>query len=137
VAFGAATLFTQSIPSQTFATPNLTVGSCGYNLVLDTGQTGPVTPFVNQIQGLVYDCGSSQPAFTTTGTSGFVTVTPTFQVPSGWSLALDTVGDACGGNEATLTSGSPISLLSGSGYEYCLGTSSTSSFNSFTISWTQ
>ena len=148
VAYAATTLFTQTIPGQTFTTPSLVTGAnCNSNgnLVLDTsGQTINPT-FSNNPSALVYGCDTSgATAFTVQGTSSTtVLVTPTFSVPSGWSLWAVINPSNCltdntaNSNAIPLTSGSPSSFQGGSSWIYCLETSSASTFASFSIIWSQ
>jgi len=139
VAYAATTLFTQTFPSQTFTTPTLVAGSgcTSGNLVLDSSaSTIPV--YAGSPALIVYACSTSgATAFNIVGPS--VTVTPTFTVPTGWTLGIDTAADACK-TTTGLTSGSPITLsqsvFSGAGW-YCLTTSSASNFTSFSITWSQ
>lgn len=139
VVYAATTLFTQSFPAQTFNTASLTSG-CG-TLVFDTYVTyAPSAPFIGgQPAQIVFDCGNSGvplpygtpvAAFSTTGTtSTTVTVTPTFTVPTGWTLGIETTppggSGTCSGT-TTLTTTSSVTLTGGTGYFYCLTTSSAS-----------
>ena len=159
VAFALTALFTQTIPGQTFTTTTTTTststtsaaglveGDCGNSLVLDTGD-GSIPSSAGQSAILIFACsvattGSPVPAFTLT--SSLVTATPTFTLPSGWSLSVDsladnpsTVGTCRGGPyEASLTSGSSITLTNVAGFVYCLTSSSASTFSSFSVTWSQ
>jgi len=136
----AATLFTQTIPGQTFNVVTLTAGSCGGSLVLNSGAS-EVPAYAGSPSYLQYDCGGGpgQQAFSSTGTtSTTATATPTFTLPSGWSLSVQGYGDGCFAvGNTILTSGTPVGLTGGSTYEYCLTSSSASTFTSFAITWSQ
>lgn len=141
VVYAAATLFTQTIPGQTFAVVSLNVGSCGSALSLDAALS-QVPSISGNSAHLGFDCNGS-PAFTTNGTvSESATATPAFTLPnSNWGLWVWPVGtDACNGTPAPaypLTSGTPVALEGGTSYVYCLMTSSAASFSSFSITWSQ
>ena len=143
----AATLFTQTFPGQTFTTASLVAGTCGSTLQLSPDEGNNAGGFAGNSASLVFDCappptclacGSDLYAFTTQGpTSGTVTATPTFTVPTGWTLGVSTdVSGGCTGVLA-LTSGTPATLTGGSSFVYCLSTSSSSTFASFSITWSQ
>jgi len=154
--FALTTLFTQTIPGQSFSTttstsstststsPYLTVGSCGDALELHT-LWSTIPTYEGQAATLVFDCGvvvtTVQPAFTTGGTVG--EVTPNFILPSGWTLSVDTLVDvdsynACQGEQVVpLTSGQAVTLLSDESYFYCLTSNGATTFSSFGVSWSQ
>ena len=136
--YAATTLFTQTFAGQTFAAAAsyLTAGTCGGSLVLDSSSsTIPSSSGLPAV--IVYDCGVSNPAFT----SGSVAVptTPTFTVPTGWTLGLDTISDPtpCSSIALYLATGTPVTLASGAQWFYCLTTSSASTYASFSITWSQ
>lgn len=137
--YAATSLFTQTFSGQTFTTASLVEGSCGGTLQLDTSLS-TIPTYSGDTAAIVYDCGSANgvdPSFSTQGTiSTSVTVTPTYTVPSGWSLSLSPADvPSCPGT--ALTSGTPISLQGGSPYLYCLTSSSASNYSSFSITWSQ
>jgi hypothetical protein len=145
VVFAATTLFTQSFPGQQFTTASLVPGSTcsGGTLV---GPYEPINPtYSNNPSALGYGCGAGgDSAFTVQGTSSIqVTVTPTFSVPTGWSLYAVSTPGWCEVPEPTvsqvvpLTSGSPLTFNGGSSWVYCLTSSSASTFAAFTITWSQ
>jgi len=163
VAFALTTLFSQTIPGQTFTTstttttttsttftPGLTEGRCGNTLVLDT-DAGNVPSAAGQSATLVFTCSvATSPDAAFTLASGFSsdTVTPTFTLPSGWSLSVDSLADnpsnvgTCTGGpyEVSLTSGSSVFLgVDGgiNGFVYCLTSSSASTFSSLSVTWSQ
>ena len=136
VVYAATTLFTQTFPGQTFTVVTLTAGSCGGSLVLNSGLS-VVPAYAGGTAYLEFDCGGSD-AFSSTGTTSTVaTATPTFTLPSGWSLSVAGLGAGCNTGTTPLTSGSPVSLTGGTPYEYCLTSSSASTFTSFSITWSQ
>ena len=138
VVYAATTLFTQTFPGQTFTVVTLTAGSCGSSLVLNSGSVVPT--YAGGAAYLEYDCGGGVggEAFSSTGTtSTMATATPTFTLPSGWSLSVAGYGSGCTSGTTPLASGTPISLTGGTTYEYCLTSSSASTFTSFSIAWSQ
>jgi hypothetical protein len=144
VAYAATMLFTQTFPSQTFATGTLQAGTncTGGSLVLVP--TGSSYTIAGSPAILEYACNSSgSPAFTSTGsTSDHVNATPSFAIPSGWNLyvPLPIPGPVSCLNFTftyTLTSGTQLSIIGGTSYFYCLTTTSASNFTSFTITWSQ
>jgi len=143
VTYALTTLFSQSFPSQTFATPLLVQGpKCsGGNLVLDPS-AGFVPTYASGLALLVYGCDSSgDAAFYQQGTGSFAAV-PTFTLPTGWIvLSIDTTTDPSGLCEGTtvepLTSGTGVTVIGGSSYVYCLSTNPATSFSTFSISWAE
>lgn len=152
VAFALTALFTQTFPGQTFTTTTststtttsalgvLSEGSCGDSLVLDT--TDSVIQSQGQGATLVYACGatSATPAFTTSNVGG--QATPTFTVPTGWSLGIITTNSPglCSGSPQSvepLSSGASISFGTSLSYVYCLTAASASDFTSFSVTWSQ
>ena len=136
--YAATTLFTQNIPGQTVLTPLLTEGtSCsGGNLYLDPNtSTNPLIAGKSALLGFTCTTtgGAGSEAFDTAG--GTVSVTPTFTVPTGWSLGVSSL-EACT-TPTGLTSGTPVTLTSSSPYWYCLTSTSASTFTSFAITWAQ
>jgi len=137
----AATLFTQSFPSQSFATPTLVQGSTcsGGNLVLDSAAS-TIPSYSGLPAALVFGCDSS--GDTAFSSQSFVTATPIFTVPSGWSLAIVNQGALGECNTTspptslTLTSGVPFSFSAVS-IDYCLYSSSATTFPPFTVTWSQ
>lgn len=144
VTYAATTLFTQNFPSQTFATPSLVEGSSctGGNLQLDSVGSN-VPSFAGSAAQIMFDCSNAQQAFSTTGTtSTTVYATPTFTVPSGWSLGYAAVTypltRGCNGLAILYpVSGTLQALTGGTDYVYCLTSTSSSNFSSFSIAWTQ
>lgn len=146
VVYAATTLFTQTFPSQTFATPTLVQGSTcsGGSLVLDT-TASTIPAFSGEYSQLVYGCDSAgDAAFVAQGGGGTsLTVTPTFTAPLAygypWTVAIDTTTDPsglCKGTSTTaITSTSPITLPGGNSYVYCLTANPAASFTSFSITW--
>ena len=138
VVYAATTLFTQTFPGQTFTVITLTAGSCGSSLLLNSGSVVPT--YAGSTAYLDYDCGGGfgQEAFSSTGTTSTVaTATPTFTLPSGWTLSVINYGSGCNVGYTVLTSGTPISLTGGTQYQYCLTSNSASTFTSFSITWSQ
>lgn len=135
--FAATTLFTQNIPGQTFSTAALTEGtSCsGGTLYLDPNTS--TSPLVSGTAAtLVYSCtatgGAGSEAFDSAPGVG-VGVTPTFSVPTGWSLSVSSL-ESCA-TPIALTSGTLVSLTSSTAYWYCLTSTSASTFSGFSVSW--
>ena len=114
---------------------------CG-SLTLDRWQS-TVPHFAGSPANLAYGCGwgGFLPAFVTGWQrgAGSVTVTPTFVLPSGWTLSLGRFSffRECspGGRLTPLESGSPVTLAPLAGYVYCLSTAHASSFSRFSITW--
>ena len=114
---------------------------CG-SLTLDRWQS-TVPHFAGSPANLAYGCGwgGLLPAFVTGWQRGgsSVTVTPTFVLPSGWTLSLGRFSffHECspGGGLTPLESGTPVTLAPLAGYVYCLSTADASSFSSFSITW--
>lgn len=139
VVYAASTLFTQTFPGQTFTVVTLTAGGCGSSLVLDNAFS-VIPSYAGNAAYLDFDCGATGgEAFSSTGTtSTMATATPTFTLPSGWSLSVAGYGASCSSPGTTpLASGTPVSLTGGTNYEYCLNSSSASTFTSFSITWSQ
>ena len=135
--YAATTLFTQSFPGQTFNTPTLIQGStcAGDILVVDTS-VGTIPTDSGGSAVIEYACDSAgDAAFETTGTTS-VTATPTFTAPTGWTLDVDVTTDNCV-HPITLTSGTPLTLAGGLFMDYCLTTSSATTFGAFSIIWSQ
>lgn len=117
----------------------LTAGSCGRTVVLDPSLSN-YSPVAGTIAELVYACDTSGSAAFTTNGPTYITVsaTPTFTVPSGWIMWVDTTaGDCASISQSGLTSGSPIALTGGTGYVYCLYTASASTSSTFSVAWSQ
>lgn len=145
VAYASTTLFTQTFPSQTFNAPlvqNATCaegGSLNYTNTSVLGAEGaPSTLIVACFNKGLVGIGAFAPLV---GTSSIKFI-PTFTLPTGWNLAVDTIGIsgpyslcANGANQVNLASGVGVSLLSGDNYFYCLTSSSSSNFTSFSITW--
>lgn len=150
VVYAATTLFTQTIPGQTFVTASMTAGSCSGTPELDTYLSYAPGGFASNPAQMIYDCNPDPLGATNTGTAAFstqgstsitVTATPTFTVPTGWTLGVEgkpSSGSSteCNGMTA-LTSGTPVTLAGGTSFVYCLSTKSASSFSSFSVSWTR
>jgi hypothetical protein len=136
VAFAATTLFTQNIQGQSFTTAELTEGSCGNSLVLDTA-LGTIPPFAGETAALFFDCGETSSGISAafTASTPAAPVTPTFTITTtGWTLYICTITlSSC----TALTSGVSVSSLIGTGYIYELVSSSAADFASFTITWSQ
>ena len=153
VAFALTSFFTQTIPGQTFTQSStttstfvMTEGTCGNDPVLDHS-FGTIPDSAGQPATLVFTCSDSptpDPAFVE-NTSG--AAIPTFTLPSGWSLYVDSLSELTSGSLCThgqyeagpLTSGEDAGLLTGGAlagqFVYCLTSTSASTFTSFTINW--
>ena len=145
---GATGLVTYSAPSSAILSiddgsgPPPPIRSGCSSLMLNAAQS--MNPSVaGSPATLAYGCGieGESPAFTTTQSHGAkkLTAIPIFSVPQGWGLELS---QATGSGECTyrtipLTSGTPVTLSSGTGYTYCLTTTDASSFLPFSVTWTQ
>jgi hypothetical protein len=111
-------------------------------LVLDSSQS-TIPKFAGDPSTLVYGCGKkgAGSAFTSAPSPSSVTsiIVATFAIPTGWSLGVGIAkpsGDCTASDKVvTLTSGSALTLQSGTNYIYCLTTGSASSFKLFTVTW--
>jgi hypothetical protein len=130
VTYAATNLFTQSVPGQTFNSAFL-IGKCS-SLVLEPSLSN--IPLAGNAGFLAYDCGTSAAFIANPAGSG--PATPTFNVPTGWTLGVSPVSSDCS-PQTTLTSGTAVTLTLSSGYLYCLTTTSATNFTSFSILWTQ
>jgi hypothetical protein len=111
-------------------------------LVLDSSQS-IIPKFAGNPSTLVYGCGKkgAGSAFTTAPSPNSMTSTivATFAIPTGWRLGVGVAKPSrdCSTSDGvvTLTSGSELTLRSGTNYIYCLTTGSASSFKTFTVTW--
>lgn len=133
VAYAAANLFTQSIPGQTFNTA-FEISKCT-SLVLDTAMSN--VPLAGGSGYLSYDCSTGAAFYASSSSVG--PVTPTFTVPTGWTLGVALTENYCTtGYVTNLTSGTPVTLNNPTaGYQYCLVTTSASNFTTFNVAWSQ
>jgi hypothetical protein len=131
----AATLFTQTFPGQTFATPSINEGTCTSGLVVFTSASN-IPPVGGNPATIAYACDPSGSPYAFSQNAPSVTVTPTFTVPSGWTLGVGAAATPCA-SPTTLTSGSPVTLggVPAGAWNYCLSTTSATTFTSFTITW--
>ncbi len=112
------------------------------DLALDSDQSS-IPSFAGRPATLVYGCGKGgdRPALETaeSRTGNTPSATPMFTLPSGWTLSIGKTKSSgeCSSRDGmiTLSSGTPITLHSGTDYVYCLTTSSASSFPTFSITW--
>jgi hypothetical protein len=139
VSYAAATLFTQTFPTQTFGTPLLSgCATLTSSVVVNSQSKG----YEGTPTTIVYSCGTTAALILATGLTS-LTVTPTFTQPSGWILGIEgsDIGCATGVTNSSLgvtnlTSGQSVTLTSAS-YDYCLFSASATNITSpFTISWT-
>ena len=145
VVYAATTLFTQTFPAQTFATPTLVPNSAcvAGALVLDTTDSTNPT-YSGGPSALVYGCDASgASAFTVQGTSKFlisVTVTVT-GLPTGWTLLIVNSPSQCTTSlSAGITSSGTYAaqlFTGGTSWLYCLYSQNAASFSSFSIAYSQ